>query len=133
MEWQGAINGRGYGQVGFEGRVQYVHRLVYAWANAENPGALHVCHSCDNPRCCNPAHLFLGTHQENHADKARKGRTGKEKRSGELNTKSKLTNAAVREILTSTATGGALARKFGVSRALVNMVRRREIWRHINV
>lgn len=52
---------------------------------------------------------------------------------GEKNARAKLTEATVREILTSPASGGALAKKLGVSRTVVNMVRRREIWRHINV
>lgn len=132
MEWSGSLNATGYGTVGYRGRVHYVHRLAYAWAKG-SPGDLHICHRCDNPKCANPDHLFAGTSADNAADKATKGRTGKEKRSGELNNKSKLTDEAVREILTSTANGPALARKFGVTRALVNMVRNRKIWRHVNV
>lgn len=132
MEWTGAINGKGYGQVGLHGRVFYVHRLAYESAKGDATG-LHVCHACDNPKCCNPEHLWLGTHADNHADKASKGRTGKEKRSGELNVTSKLTEQQVREILASDETGGSLARKFGVTRANVNAIRRRETWRHLNV
>lgn len=60
------------------GKSSYLTAHRYAWilTNGEVPDGLHVLHRCDNPPCCNPAHLFLGTHQDNMADKARKGRFG---------------------------------------------------------
>jgi HNH endonuclease len=56
------------------GQTRLVHRLVWELTNGPIPGGLHVLHRCDNPLCCNPDHLYLGTHAENMADKVRKGR-----------------------------------------------------------
>lgn len=131
-EWNGARSKNGYGSVGLARKIWRAHRLAYA-AFVADPGELHVLHRCDNPPCCNPDHLFLGTPAINAADKSKKGRTGREKRWGERNNKAKLTENDVRMIRSSKETGGALARQLGVSRALVNMVRRNIIWSHVNV
>ncbi len=128
--WVGRYSWAGYGATYFGGKHWRAHRLSYE-AFVGPIGDKHVLHRCDNPRCVNPAHLWLGLPADNAADKARKGRTGREKRSGEKNVNAKLTDDDIRNIRTSNATGGALARQLGVSRALVNMVRRNEIWSHV--
>ena len=72
-EWQGARDSGGYGVADHNKKV---HRLSYI-ANLGPVGELQVLHSCDNPPCCNPLHLFLGTNADNMADKRRKLRSGK--------------------------------------------------------
>lgn len=71
--WNSATTG-GYGRVWHQGRMVYAHRVAYELANGIDPGDLSVCHTCDTPLCCNPAHLWLGTHRENMQDMGRKGR-----------------------------------------------------------
>jgi hypothetical protein len=73
-EWQGALTYNGYGRIGVNGKVQRAHRVAYELAHGPIPEGIVVCHRCDNPRCCNPDHLFLGTTQENVDDKVQKGR-----------------------------------------------------------
>lgn len=72
--WTGSTDGAGYGLVFVHGRNVHVHRLVYRLTRGVDPGDLHVCHSCDNPPCARPAHLFLGTAADNKRDSMKKGR-----------------------------------------------------------
>lgn len=73
-DFKGAINATGYGVVGFNGKVMQAHRLSWFLHNGEIPDGLLVCHRCDNRRCCNPDHLFIGTHKDNTQDMILKGR-----------------------------------------------------------
>jgi hypothetical protein len=57
------------------GSVWKAHRVAWTLANGPIPAGMHVLHTCDNPPCCNPGHLWLGTQADNMADMARKGRT----------------------------------------------------------
>lgn len=78
-EYVGYHDGHGYGRVTIGQKVYSAHRLAYTLTHGEipkreAPNFLEVCHRCDNPPCCNPDHLFLGTHRENILDMHRKGR-----------------------------------------------------------
>lgn len=81
-EWQRAINKNGYGKFRVSGKVLNTHRLAYEYTNGPIPNGLFVCHSCDNPPCCNPAHLWLGTAKDNAIDSVNKGRRATGNRSG---------------------------------------------------
>lgn len=69
-EWNAAKTAGGYGTYRRFGS----HRVAYYLATGIDPGDAQVCHRCDNPSCCNPAHLFIGSHGDNMADKVAKGR-----------------------------------------------------------
>jgi HNH endonuclease len=126
---------RPYGQVRYQGRNWLVHRLSYTLHIGCVPNELDVCHSCDNPPCWNPRHLFKGTRIDNMQDSKRKGRNFIP--AGELGSRTVLTEAQVLEIrsLYRPHTRGlgykSLAARFRVHPSTVASILYRRNWRHI--
>jgi DNA-binding transcriptional regulator YiaG len=81
--WIGPDNGSGRGRLSIGGRMRYAYRVAWEIVNGDIPVGMCACHRCDNPICCNPAHIFVGTQRDNMADAAEKGRTRNRPRFGE--------------------------------------------------
>lgn len=117
-EWTGPKRKTGYGVIGRNGKSALTHRVAYELARGPVPAGMCVCHSCDNPACINPAHLWIGTQGDNRRDCAAKGRNSKPDVSGERNPNAKLTREQVSEIRRRYEAGetnqSALAREYGV-------------------
>jgi hypothetical protein len=124
-EWTAKIQRDGYGQYSADGRLLTASRV--ACELAYGPSDLDALHTCDNPRCCNPAHLYWGTHQQNMEDRQRKGRAAV----GERNGRAKLTAGQVREIRTRPESQRKLAREFGVDWTTTRDIRRGKTWTHV--
>lgn len=138
--WQGDDNGSGYGKFYLDGKPAYAHRFSYEQAHGAISNGMFVCHKCDNPRCVNPSHLFLGTHDDNMRDMAAKERHFSKTRPelyrvGEDHQGAKLSEAQVREIRRRYAAGDTthrqLAKEFGVEKSTVGRIVLGIIWRHV--
>lgn len=95
-EWTAYRNPLGYGMFWYEKRLQLAHRVSWKIHNGVFNEKLCVLHSCDNPSCVNPRHLWLGTRTDNNNDKVRKGRA--QRMFGEENGRARLTEAQVLEL-----------------------------------
>lgn len=123
----------GYGDVVFKGKLMKIHRLVWTLTTGPIPPELELCHRCDNPPCCNPNHLFPGTHKENMRDMFRKGRriTAIGERAGSA----KLTAEKVILLRKLYATGkfsfSSLGTQFGVSKTQARSIVKGRKWKHL--
>lgn len=129
--YTGFIKWDGYGWLArtVEGRTKYMTAHRYAWILTHGAPAegMHILHECDIPACCNPAHLRLGTHQENMADQRTKGRHVH----GERSRRNTVTYAQVVEMRRQHAEGlhwNEIADRMGVSRAIVYHAVKRNTW-----
>lgn len=123
--WTGYRDRRGYGTITVDRKVTRAHRLSYEMAVGAVPDGQWVLHTCDNPSCVRPDHLFLGTHADNMADASRKGRMPGGHLAGQDHPHAKLTNAQAAEIRALCASGAKrvhLARLYGVSRDAIQKI-----------
>jgi hypothetical protein len=125
--WTGSKTDRGYGVYApLPGVLLRSHRVAYALFNGQFDEGLFVCHKCDNPICCNPSHLFLGTPKDNTADMDKKGRRGDV--SGKANGATKLTIEQVRAIYCDPRTNKQIAADYQIEPTLVSQIRLRKVW-----
>jgi hypothetical protein len=134
-EWQGAKNNHGYGWFSIACKARLAHRAAWQLTHGEIPEGQHVLHRCDNPPCCNPAHLWLGTPADNSADRNAKGRTraGPPLR-GERNGAAKLTTSQALEIKRRLAAGESersIAEDFPVTDSTVHLIAKGQKWAHL--
>lgn len=137
----GAVNDAGYGMVGLGGRkdgVDRAHRVNYRHFVGAIPCGFVVCHRCDVRSCCNPHHLFVGTHGDNHADMMAKKRDSKPPRNlhdrGEYRYNSRLTDEKVIEIRAAFDSGVSvyrLAKVHEYSYGAMYRVCNRKMWKHL--
>lgn len=128
--WTAYRNKLGYGVFGITGGSRLAHRVAYSMVHGEISKGLEVCHRCDNPSCVRVDHLFLGTHAENMADSALKGRSRAPH--GQTNKAAKLTDEAVLEILNSSLSAKHFSRKFNVSDTAIGLIRKNLKWKHVS-
>ena len=129
--WQGHIYVTGYGAFWINGQNRPAHRASWMIFNPDvTIGTLHMLHKCDNKKCVNPEHLFLGTEAENHKDKADKGRSAR----GIKNASAKLTEEQVieiRKIYPGIKSTRKIAILFNVSKGTIKRIVNYTGWKHI--
>jgi hypothetical protein len=139
--FMGAVNGAGYGIVGTGGRGEpndRAHRITYKHFLGEIPSGMLVCHKCDTPSCCNPEHLFLGTHKDNTQDMIRKKRNSPPPRNphvvGSVHPGAKLHESQIgliREKYRQGVLQKTLAEEFGVARQTISKVVNHKRFKHV--
>ncbi len=138
-EWQDSVhqNGYAYATTYETNKKEHVHRISYRIFVSEIAEGIYVCHKCDNRKCINPDHLFLGTAKENMQDAKSKGRMEHVKLlalKGEKNGNSKLNDEKVREIRKEIKLGircTVIARKYGVGSTVIYYIRDGKAWSHV--
>lgn len=128
--WSGCIHKArgGYGLFSISGKWTGAHRVAWmCHTNRAIPDGMVILHKCDNPSCCNPRHLDLGTHADNHADMFSKNRHAK----GERVAGAKLTEKDVVAIFSDSRPNIRIAPDYGISRITVGHIKNGHTWRHI--
>ena len=129
-EWQGYIGSRGYGYIKRNYKTLLAHRVSYELYNkVELTSDQCVCHRCDNPKCVNPGHLFIGSHADNAADRNRKGREAHP--TGIKHPMAKLAEADVLAIRSSSLKGKTLAEIYGVTPSTISRIKAGKGWPHV--
>lgn len=123
--------GKGYAQRSRNNRMRYMHRLAYADAHGLDELKLEgvVRHTCDNPRCINPAHLILGSHMDNSADMVNRGRANPPR--GIRSANCKLTEAQVIYIREAEGKQKDIAAQFGIGQDQVSRIKGGKRWHHL--
>jgi hypothetical protein len=121
-EWRASCfrSRMGYGAFGVGKRVHAAHRVSFTIHKGRIPKGKCVLHTCDNPKCVNPGHLFLGTYRDNNLDMRLKGRAAR-----------KLCAECVRAIRCSNLSSRKLAKLHGVSQHMIMRVIHRIAWDHV--
>ena len=133
-EWLGSKDSCGYGRFGFRYTLLSSHRVAWELTNGKIIDTLHILHRCDNPACCNPDHLFIGTHQDNMNDRDMKGRAGGGSLIGEANPRSKFTEGQIismRNLYKSGLKQKIIAVKFHTSQPVISAIVNDKYWKHI--
>ena len=131
--WTGATDRKGYGVFGAgNNKSNFAHRFSFEIHNGPIPEGMNVCHHCDTPSCVNPAHLFIGSQQDNMDDMDAKGRRVLNIVSGSANGASKLSEDQIAAIRCDTRPQREIASQYSVSQQQVSRIKSGKSWGFVN-
>lgn len=125
--WTKALNEHGYGWFSFNGSPDRASRVSWIFQNGPIPAGKCVLHKCDNPKCVNPKHLFLGTHKDNTQDMIKKRRTV----FGEKASWAKITEEEARRIREDNRPQSIVAQEYGLCQQSISLIKRRINWSYL--
>jgi len=136
-EWRAFVHPRGYGTLNVNKKMEHAHRVSWVIHYGKIPDGLCVCHKCDNRKCVNPKHLFLGTHLDNAIDRDIKGRGKIPDNRGENHGMSKLTKEEILIIRELYSSGKYVQREiadiFGVCRQTISDIVNKTSWSWLDI
>lgn len=129
--WKGDKQSKGYGRISINSVDTLAHRFAYELYKGPITDGLFVCHTCDNPACVNPDHLWLGTNQDNQIDCASKNRNYKLPwLGGSRHPRAVITEETAKAIKNFDGSNKDAAEKFKVSKSVVSQIRTGQTWKH---
>lgn len=126
-DWVACLEANGYGAFSIDSKANLAHRVSWILHKGDIPDNLYVLHRCDNRKCVNPAHLFLGTRSDNSLGMVSKNRQVK----GEQIKQSKLNAEAILSIRKDPRKNEVIAKQYEVSSSLISRVKNERIWNHV--
>ena len=129
--WKAGVGTNGYGKFRSKNQLYSSHRAAFLLTRGAITPGLSVLHSCDNPLCCNPTHLWEGTHGQNMRDMVNKGRHVPGVLLGEDAPSSKLTVDGVKLIREDPRTLKEISKELNISVSQISKIKRRKSWSHI--
>lgn len=132
--WTGAGTKEGYGHISYKAKVKKSSRIMWEWIYGKIPNKMIICHNCDNPKCVNPDHLFLGTDAINRVDCMKKGRM--KYFHGENCSQAKLKDFQVLEIKKLLKDGFSiteLAKMYSMGKTTIAHIKNGDNWKHIKI
>lgn len=130
-DWKLCLDKDGYGKAWVSGGHKRAHRLSYTAFKGDIPEGMLVCHNCDNRKCVNPSHLFLGTHQDNTQDMCKKGRQAKGVCAGGAKLKH-IDVLTIKDLISNECYAQVqIAQMFEVDDRTISDIKLGKTWRHV--
>jgi len=135
LEWLGKLDPQGYGYSYINGKIERAHRVSWILYKGDIPKNMCICHKCDNRKCANIDHLFLGSRKENYDDMVKKGRRKNNSPLGEKHYRTKFKEEDINNIIKNYREGmkfSEIAKLYNCHRSTIYLIFKRKTWKHLH-